>query len=83
MISPNITFFVDQPEEIEDDLDPADDGESSEESHCSTNEAKLGLGFDLLVSLDVVKCCRFEINLYQMKFGLNLLPCKQKAYLLF
>ena len=42
-------------EEKEDDLNPADDGEASEESHGASNETQLGLRLDLLVSLDVVK----------------------------
>ena len=76
MISLIITF-VDQPEEIEDDLDPADDGESSEESHGASNQAQLALQLDLLVSLDVVKGCRVKVDLHHMQFGLNLLPWKQ------
>ena len=57
----------DQPEEKEDDLDPADDGEASEESHGSSNKTQLGLGLDLLVSLDVVKGRCAKVDLYQLK----------------
>ena len=56
-------WWSDQPDEIEDDLDPADDGESSEESHGSSNQAQLALQLDLLVSLDVVKGCRVKVDL--------------------
>ena len=51
------------PEEKEDDLHPADDGEASEESHGASNETQLGLRLDLLVSLDVVKGGRVKKNL--------------------
>ena len=46
----------------EDDLDTANDGEPRKESHGASNETQLGLGLDLLVSLDVVKGCRVEID---------------------
>ena len=55
-----------QPKEKEDDLNPADDGESREESHGSTNQAQLGLCLDLLVSLDVVEGGRVEVDLNQL-----------------
>ena len=75
MINSNITFYVDQPEEIEDDLDPADDGESSEESHGASNQAQLALQLDLLVSLDVVKGCRVKVDLHHTNCGIiSLLP---------
>ena len=51
----------------EDDLDTTDDGESSEESHGSSDETQLGLGFDLLVSLDVVKSCCVKVDLDQLE----------------
>ena len=60
---------VDQPEEEEDDLDPADDGEPSEEPHGASDEAQLGLRLDLLVSLDVVKGRGFKVDLHQLKCG--------------
>ena len=45
---------------------PANDGEASEESHGASNETQLGLDLDLLVSLDVVKGGRVEIDLHQL-----------------
>ena len=56
-----------QPEEKEDDLDAADDGESSEEPHGASDETQLGLRLDLLVSLDVVKGGCVEVDLHEMK----------------
>ena len=56
-----------QPEEKEDDIYPADDGESSEESHGASNETQLGLILDLLVPLDVVKGRRVNVNLHKLK----------------
>ena len=61
---------VDQPEEKEDDLDPADDGEPSEEPHGASYEAQLGLSLDLLVSLDVVKGGGLKVDLHQVKLGI-------------
>ena len=58
---------VDQPEEKKDDLDPADDGEPTEETHGASDEAQLGLRLDLLVSLDVVKGGRLKVDLHQLK----------------
>ena len=55
------------PEEKENDLDPADDGKASEESHGASNETQLDLRLDLLVSLDVVKGGRVKVNLHQLK----------------
>ena len=57
----------DKPEDKEDDLDAADDGESTEESHGASDETQLGLGLDLLVSLDVVKGRRFKVDLNKLK----------------
>ena len=51
-----------RPEEKEDDLNPTDDGESSEESHGASNQTQLGLHLDLLVSLNVVKGCRVKVD---------------------
>ena len=56
-----------QPKEKEDDLDAADDGEPSEESHGASDEAQLGLRLDLLVLLDVVEGCRVKVDLHQLK----------------
>ena len=58
---------ADQPEEKEDNLDAADDRESSEEPHGAPDETQLGLCLDLLVSLDVVKCSRVKVDLNQLK----------------
>ena len=52
---------------MKDDLDAADDGEPSEETHGASNETQLGLILDLLVSLNVVKGCRVKVNLNQLK----------------
>ena len=52
------------PEEKEDDLHPADDGKASEESHGASNETQLGLRLDLLVSLNVIKGRRVELDLH-------------------
>ena len=54
------------PDEKEDDLNPTDDGETSEESHGASNETQLGLCLDLLVSLDVVEGGRVEVDLNQL-----------------
>ena len=62
----NICNDCKQPEEKEDDLDPTDDGEASQESHGASNETKLGLCLDLLVSLDVVEGGRVEVDLNQL-----------------
>ena len=58
-----------QPEEKEDDLNPADDGESSEKSHGSTNQTQLSLKLDFLVSLDLVESCRVKEDLHQLKLN--------------
>ena len=55
------------PEDKDDDLNPADDGEASEESHGASNETQLGLRLDLLVFLDVVKSGRVKVDLYQLQ----------------
>ena len=55
------------PEEKEDDLDAADDGEPGEEPHGASNETQLGLRLDLLVSLDVVEGRRVKVDLNQLK----------------
>ena len=61
-----------EPEEKEDDLDAADDGEPCEKAHGASDETQLGLRLDLLVSLDVVKGCRVKVDLHQMKGRLYL-----------
>ena len=55
------------PDEKEDYLNPADDGEASEESHGASNETQLGLRLDLLVSLNVVKGGRVKVDLHQLE----------------
>ena len=67
----SIFIVFNRPEDKEDDLDATDDGESSEKSHGASNETQLGLGFDLLVSLDVVKGCRVKANFYKLKSRLR------------
>ena len=61
-----LLLFLDgnQPEEKEDDLNSADDGEASEESHGSSNETQLCLCFELLVLLDVIIGCGVKVDLY-------------------
>ena len=61
----------DQLEKKEDDLDTADDGEPSEESHGASDETQLGLNLDLLVSLDVVEGRRVKEDLHQLKSRLR------------
>ena len=51
------------PEDKEDYLNATDDREPSEESHGASDETQLGLGLDLLVSLDVVKGRRVKVDL--------------------
>ena len=60
---------ADHPEQKEDDLDAADDGESTEEPHGASDEAQLGLCLDLLVSLNVVEGGGLKVDLHQLKCG--------------
>ena len=53
-----------EPEEKEDDLDAADDGEPCEETHGASDETQLGLRLDLLVLLNVVEGCRVKVDLH-------------------
>ena len=62
------------PEEKEDDLDPADDGEPGEEPHGASDEAQLTLDLDLFVPLDVVEGRRVKVDLHQLKRGRRKLP---------
>ena len=62
--SPIYPERADQLEEKEYDLNPADDGKSSQESHGASDETQLGLRLDLLVSLDVVKGGRVKKDLH-------------------
>ena len=59
------------PKKKEDDLNAADDWESSEESHGASNETQLGLGLDLLVSLDVVEGRRVKVDLHKLESWWN------------
>ena len=43
-------------------LNTTEKRESSEESHGASDKTQLGLGLDLLVSLDVVKGCRVKVD---------------------
>ena len=63
----NAWVLIERPEEEKDDLNTTDDGEPSEESHSASNETQLGLRLDLLVSLDVVKGRRVEVDLNQLE----------------
>ena len=58
---------MERPEEKEDDLNTADDGEPSEESHGASDETQLGLRLDLLVSLDVIEGRRVKVDLNQVQ----------------
>ena len=46
-----------------DNLNPADDGESSQKSHGASDQAQLGLELDLPVSLDLVIGGRVKVDL--------------------
>ena len=62
-----ILWWSDQPAKIEDDLDPADDGEPGEEPHGASDKTQLTLNLDLLVSLDVVEGRRVKVDLHQLE----------------
>ena len=51
------------PEDKENYLNTADDGESSQETHGASNETQLSLCLDLLVSRDVVEGGRAKEDL--------------------
>ena len=59
----------DQFDQKEDNLDAADDGESSEEPHGASDEAELCIELDLLVAFYLVKGCRVKVDLNQVKRG--------------
>ena len=59
----------DQFDQKEDNLDATNDGESCEEPHGASNEAKLCIELDLLVSFYLVKGCRVKVDLNQVKRG--------------
>ena len=54
---------VEEPENEIYDLDSTEDGESSEEAHGASDQAKLGLQRDLLVLLNLVVCGRVKVDL--------------------
>ena len=60
-------FLLCLPENKEYDLYATNDRESTEEAHGASNETQLGLGLDLLVSLNVVKGCRVKVDLHKLK----------------
>ena len=62
------------PEEKEDDLDAADDGEPSEEPHGASDETQLGIDLYLLVSLHLVEGGRVKVDLNQLKVRVYLFP---------
>ena len=72
----HICIISDRPEDEEDNLNPTDDGESSEESHGASNETQLSLGLDLLVSLNVVKGRRVKVDLHKLKSWMDFFPWK-------
>ena len=53
----------DEFDQKEDNLDATDDGESSEEPHGASDQAKLGLQSDLLVLLNLVVGGRVKVDL--------------------
>ena len=55
------------PDEKEDDLNPADDGKASEESHGASNETQLGLLLDLFVPFNVVESRCAEMDLHYLQ----------------
>ena len=50
----------------ENELDAADDGESSQETHGASDETELSLKLDLLVFFYPIEGCRVEVDLNQM-----------------
>ena len=59
----------DEFDQKEDNLDAADDGESSEEPHGASDEAELCVKLDLLVAFYLVKGCRVKVDLNQVNSG--------------
>ena len=63
----NISFVdpkrFDEFDQKEDNLDAADNRESTEESHGASDEAELCIKLDLLVSFYLVKGCRVKVDL--------------------
>ena len=66
----NISFGdperFDQFDQKENQLDAADDGESSQEPHGASDETELCLKLDLLVFFYPIEGCRVEVDLNQM-----------------
>ena len=54
----------------ENELDAADDGESSEEPHGASDQTELGVKLDFFVSFYLVEGCRVKVDLDQVKRGL-------------
>ena len=69
----NISFVdpkrFDEFDQKEDNLDAADNRESSEETHGASDETKLCIKLDLLVSFYLVKGCRVKVDLNQVNSG--------------
>ena len=66
----NISFGdperFDQFDQKENELDAADDGESSQETHGASDQTELSLKLDLLVFFYPIEGCRVEVDLNQM-----------------
>ena len=45
------------PQEVVDDLDPAENGEAGEETHCASDQSKLGLRCHLELELEGTYWC--------------------------
>ena len=67
-----------QPEEVVDDLDPAEDGEASEETHCASNQAKSCLHRHLYI---IVLVFFNNIHNYLDIFFYLVKGCRVKVYL--
>ena len=46
-------IWEDEPEKVVDDLDPTEDGEASEEAHCTPYQAQLGLHRHLAIITNI------------------------------
>ena len=53
----------------ENELDAADDGEPTQESHGASDQTQLGVELDFFVSFYFVEGCRVEEDLDQVKRG--------------
>ena len=65
---------MNQFDQKEDDLDATYNGKPREKSHGASDEAQLGLRFDLLVSLNVVKggCVKVDSDKVEVRFNWRL-----------